>query len=225
MGQHVLIADDDEALSEAVSWYLEAEGFRVSRASDGRAALDRLQAEGADALIVDVMMPIMDGFALCQEVRRASNVPILMLSARDGEVDKVRALNLGADDYVTKPFGAMELVARVKALLRRASPQAGTSLRAPGLEVYTEQRQAFVIGQPVDLSTLEFDLLAALMSRPQRVLSREQLAGIVWEDFYGDDRLVDSHIYRLRKKLITAGLDPCPIVTVRGVGYAFRPEL
>lgn len=224
MGQHVLIADDDEALSEAVSWYLEAEGFRVSRAMDGRAALDRLQAEGADAMIVDVMMPIMDGFKLCQEVRRASNVPILMLSARDGEVDKVRALNLGADDYVTKPFGAMELVARVKALLRRASPQAGASLRSPGLEVYPEQRQAFVNGQPVDLSTLEFDLLAALMSRPQRVLSREQLAGIVWEDFFGDDRLVDSHIYRLRKKLITAGLDPCPIVTVRGVGYAFRPE-
>jgi two-component system response regulator RegX3 len=224
MGQHVLIADDDEALAEAVSWYLEAEGFQVTRAADGRAALSALQAEGADALIVDVMMPGMDGFALCQAVRRDSNVPILMLSARDGEVDKVRALNLGADDYVTKPFGAMELVARVKALLRRAAPSAGPTLKAPGLEVRPEERQALVQGAPVDLTTLEFDLLAALLARPQHVLSREQLAHIVWSEFYGDDRLVDSHIYRLRKKLISAGLEPCPIVTVRGIGYAFRPE-
>ncbi|HEY3265758.1 MAG TPA: response regulator transcription factor [Armatimonadota bacterium] len=224
MSQRVLIADDDEALSEAVGWYLEAEGFVVARAGDGTAALASLQADGADALIVDVMMPGMDGFQLCQAVRRISNVPVLMLSARDGEADKVRALGLGADDYVTKPFGAMELVARIKALLRRAGSRLEPALIAAGLRVLPEQRQATVNDNPVDLSALEFDLLAALMERPQRVLSREQLAGIVWDSFYGDDRLVDSHIYRLRKKLIAAGLDPCPIITVRGVGYAFRPE-
>lgn len=224
MSQRILIADDDEALAQAVSWFLEAEGFQVIHAADGRKAFALLQAQGADAMIVDVMMPVMDGFELCQAVRRVSNVPILMLSARDGEADKVRALGLGADDYVCKPFGAMELVARVKALLRRAAQTAGPVLRSSGLEVLQAERQVMVRGAPVELSALEFDLLAALMERPQRVLSREQLATMVWTEFYGDDRLVDSHVYRLRKKLLSAGLDPCPIVTVRGVGYAFRPE-
>lgn len=223
MAQRILIADDDEALAEAVGWYLEAEGYEVARAADGRQALNLLKETGADAMIVDVMMPGMDGFALCREVRDISGVPILMLSARDGEADKVRALNLGADDYVTKPFGAMELVARIKALLRRTITPSIPVLHSSGLEVLPDQRSVEVHGEPVELSALEFDLLTALMERPQRVLTRDQLGDIVWQDFYGDARLVDSHIYRLRKKLQSAGLDPCPIITVRGVGYAFRP--
>jgi DNA-binding response OmpR family regulator len=152
-------------------------------------------------------------------------VPVLMLSARDGEADKVRALDIGADDYVTKPFGAMELVARVKALLRRAGSGAGGDLRFPGLDVLVEQRKVLVRGQEVALSALEFDLLATLVRRPEVVFSREQLADLIWRDeFSGDLRLVDSHIYRLRAKLTESGLDPCPIATIRGVGYAFRPE-
>jgi DNA-binding response OmpR family regulator len=225
MPPHILIVDDDPKLTEAVSWYLEAEGFRATRVANGAKALETFRADRPDAVIVDIMMPGMDGFDLCRAIRKESQVPLLMLSARDGEADKVRALNLGADDYVTKPFGAMELVARVKALLRRGGAGGGTPLRFPGIEILSEQRKVLVGGKEITLSALEFDLLATLARRPEVVLSREQLADLVWgDDFSGDLRLVDSHIYRLREKLTAAGLDPCPIATVRGVGYAFRPE-
>lgn len=224
MAGHILIADDDEGLTKAVTWYLEAEGYRVSARYDGMAAWETFRKEGADAVIIDVMMPGMDGFQLCRSIRQHSRVPILMLSARDAEVDKVQALNLGADDYVTKPFGPMELVARIKSLLRRSSYIEGPNLKFGNLELAQEQRQVFVNGVEVELPSLEFDLLDALVSRPQRVLSRDQLVSLVWKEFYGDDRLVDAHIYRLRKRLIASGLDPCPIVTVRGTGYAFRPD-
>ena len=225
MPPHILIVDDDPKLTEAVSWYLEAEGFRATRVANGAKALETFRADRPDAVIVDIMMPGMDGFDLCRAIRKESQVPLLMLSARDGEADKVRALNLGADDYVTKPFGAMELVARVKALLRRGGAGGGTPLRFPGIEILSEQRKVLVGGKEITLSALEFDLLATLARRPEVVLSREQLADLAWgDDFSGDLRLVDSHIYRLREKLTAAGLDPCPIATVRGVGYAFRPE-
>ena len=222
---HILIVDDDPKLTEAVSWYLEAEGFRASRVANGAKALEMFRSDRPDAVIIDIMMPGMGGFELCRTIRRESKVPILMLSAREGEADKVRALNIGADDYVTKPFGAMELVARVKALLRRVGRSGEVSLQFPGIEVLPEQRRVLVHNQEVQLSALEFDLLLTLMRRPQIVFSREQLADLVWsDDFSGELRLVDSHIYRLREKLIKAGLDPCPVTTVRGVGYAFRPE-
>jgi len=222
---HILIVDDDPKLTEAVSWYLEAEGFRASRVANGAKALETFRSDRPDAVIIDIMMPGMDGFELCRTIRRESNVPVLILSAREGEADKVRALNIGADDYMTKPFGAMELVARVKALLRRAGHAGDASLQFSGIEVLPEQRKVLVHNQEVQLSALEFDLLLTLMRRPHTVFSREQLADLVWGDeFSGDLRLVDSHIYRLREKLIRAGLDPCPVATVRGVGYAFRPE-
>lgn len=223
MAGHILIADDDKDLTTAVGWCLEADGFTVTARHDGVTALEAFEAESADAVILDVMMPGLDGFQLCRRIRQVSNVPILMLSARDAEFDQVQALTIGADDYVTKPYRPMELVARVKALLRRSSYMDGARMTFGVLEVNKEQRQAFVSGQLVDLSSLEFDLLVALVSRPQRVLSREHLVSLVWEDFYGDERLVDAHIYKLRKKLTAGGLDPCPIVTVRGTGYAFRP--
>jgi DNA-binding response OmpR family regulator len=224
MPSHILIADDDLALAEAVGWYLEAAGFRVTRVANGAAALEAFRADRPDAVILDIMMPGVDGFNLCRILRQESHVPILMLSARDAEVDKVRALGIGADDYITKPFGAMELVARVKAMLRRANAPADGGLRIPGLDVYPEQRRALVHGGEVNLSALEFDLLVTLLRRPRMVFSRQQLADLVWgDDFSGDVRLVDSHIYHLREKLTTAGLAPCPIATVRGVGYAYRP--
>jgi DNA-binding response OmpR family regulator len=222
---HILIVDDDPKLTEAVSWYLEAEGFRASRVANGSQALEAFRSDRPDAVIIDIMMPGMNGFELCRTIRRESKVPILMLSAREGEADKVRALDIGADDYVTKPFGAMELVARIKALLRRAGHTGEASLQFAGIEVLPEQRKVLVHNQEVGLSALEFDLLLTLMRRPQIVLTREQLADLVWGDeFSGEFRLVDSHIYRLREKLIKAGLDPCPVATVRGVGYAFRPQ-
>lgn len=222
---HVLIVDDDPELTEAVSWYLEAEGLRATRVANGAEALEKFRSEHPDAVIIDIMMPGMNGFDLCREIRGISKVPIMMLSAREGEADKVRALNIGADDYVTKPFGAMELVARVKALLRRAREADEERLTFAGVEILLAQRKVLVHGEGVHLSALEFDLLATLANRPEVVFSREQLADLVWgDDFSGDLRLVDSHIYRLREKLTAAGLMPCPISTVRGVGYAFRPQ-
>lgn len=223
MNPHILIADDDPALAEAVEWYLEAEGYRVTRAETGPKAMVAFHEDRPDAVILDIMLPGMDGFALCQAMRAESSLPILMLSARDGEADKVRALGLGADDYVTKPFSAMELVARVKAMLRRVARLAQPALRAGELIISETERTVTVTGQLVALSALEFDLLITLMRRPRTVLSRNQLADLVWgDDFSGDVRLVDTHIYHLRNKLTAAGLNPCPIATVRGVGYAFR---
>jgi DNA-binding response OmpR family regulator len=225
MATHILIADDDRALADAVSWYLEAEGYAVSCAATGDVALQTFHSGHPDALIIDIMMPGLDGFQLCQAVRRESDIPILMLSARDGEADKVRALNLGADDYVVKPFSAMELVARIKALLRRSTRREPDRLRAGALEVIPTQRLAQVHGQPLALTALEFDLLSTLMRRPRVVLTRVQLADLVWgEAFSGDERLVDTHIHHLREKLAEAGVHPCPIATLRGVGYAFRPD-
>jgi DNA-binding response OmpR family regulator len=224
MTSHILIVDDDPELTEAVSWYLEAEGMRATRVTNGAAALEVFRAERPDAVIIDIMMPGMDGFELCRAIRRQSRVPVLMLSARDGEVDKVRALNIGADDYVTKPFGAMELVARIRALLRRAGTTAGERLEFPNIEILRDQRKVLVAGAPLQLSALEFDLLVTLALHPDIVFARERLADLVWgDDFTGDLRLVDSHIYRLREKLAAAGLSDSPIATVRGVGYAFRP--
>lgn len=223
---YILIADDDHALAEAVSWYLEAEGFRVTRVENGPAALAAFTAEQPHAAILDIMMPGMDGFQLCRAMRQTSDLPILMLSARDSEADKVRALGLGADDYLTKPFGAMELVARIKALLRRAGRGENELLRVGALAVAPGERVARVGDEEVALSALEFDLLVTLLRRPRMVFSRSQLADLVWgADFSGDPRLVDSHIYHLREKLTAAGLTPCPIATVRGVGYAFRPDI
>jgi len=220
---HVLLADDDSDLAVAVGWYLEAEGVRVTVVDNGHAAVEAFRNDPADTLILDIMMPGIDGFELCRRLRKLTDAPILMLSARGGEADKVRALGLGADDYVTKPFGAMELVARVKALLRRAGHKDETHLRAGGVELCAETRCVSFDGRNLELTKLEFELLAALMRHSPRVLSRGRLADLVWgSDFSGDERLVDSHIYHLREKLSAAGAQPCPIVTFRGVGYAFR---
>jgi DNA-binding response OmpR family regulator len=220
---HVLLADDDRDLAEAVGWYLEASGMRVTRVHDGHAALDAFTADRADALILDIMMPGIDGFELCRRLRQVTDAPILMLSAREGEADKVRALGIGADDYVTKPFGPMELVARVKALLRRAGAGFQKPIRAGGVEICPVTRSAMVGEASLDLTRLEFDLLSVLMRSAPGVLTRSRLIDQVWGPaFSGDERLVDSHIYHLREKLSAAGLDPGPIATVRGVGYAFQ---
>jgi DNA-binding response OmpR family regulator len=224
---HVLIADDDKDLVEGLRWYLEAEGFQVTAVTDGAAALRVAREERPDVAILDIMMPEMDGVEVCETIRQESDLYIMMLSARDGEIDKVRALEKGADDYVTKPFHVTELVARIKALLRRdrGGRQETPTYRWKGLEVFVDERRVTVNGAPVELTAMEFDLLAALMRRWRVVFTREQLVEVIWgSDFYGELRLVDNHVYRLRDKLTAAGLENCPIVTVRGAGYAFRPE-
>jgi len=223
----ILIADDDRDLVEGLRWYLEDAGFAVLTAESGTAALETFRRERPDIVILDIMMPGMDGVQVCETIRRESTAFIMMLSAREGEIDKVRALEKGADDYVTKPFYATELVARLKALLRRTGhgQQANPNFRWEALEVFIDERRVTVGATPVPLSTMEFDLLVTLIRRPRTVFSRNQLVDILWGDsFYGELRLVDNHVYRLREKLVQAGLANCPIVTIRGVGYAFRPE-
>lgn len=224
---HVLIADDDKDLVEGLRWYLEDEGFEVTTAYNGIEAVSAMREQSPDVAILDIMMPEMDGVEVCKLIRNESDIYIMILSARDGEIDKVRALEMGADDYLTKPFHATELVARIKALLRR---QRGSTQSAPSyyqwqsLKVFLDDYRVTVDGEPVELTPSEFCLLKTLMGRPQTVMSREQLVEAVWgDDFFGELRLVDNHIYHLREKLTAAGLEDCPIYTVRRAGYVYRP--
>lgn len=227
MSMRILIVDDDADLIEGLRWYLEAEGYEVLAASDGEAALETFRAEHPNLVILDIMMPKIDGIKVCETIRAESDAFIVMLSARDSEIDKVRALKIGADDYVTKPFHVSELVARIQAMARRRG-----SVHAPSvaytwenLKVSMDEHRAYVDGAIVDLTAMEFDLLTALMSNPQVVLTRQHLVEVVWgDDFYGELRLVDNLVYRLREKLEKAECHDFPIATVRGVGYAFRPE-
>jgi DNA-binding response OmpR family regulator len=227
MNARILIVDDDANLVEGLRWYLEAEGFEIIAASDGEAAVEVFRKERPDMLILDIMMPKMDGVKVCEMISSESDALIMMLSARDSDIDKVRALKLGADDYVTKPFNVSELVARIQALIRRKNraQAAFPAHRWRNLQLSLDEHRAKVDGVVVELTTMEFDLLAALMNHPQVVLSREQLVETIWgSDFYGEFRLVDNLVFRLREKLTGAGCADFPIVTVRGVGYAYRPE-
>jgi DNA-binding response OmpR family regulator len=227
MPTRVLISDDDSDLVEGLQWYLEDAGFEVHTAASGPEALACFRALHPEVVVLDIMMPGLDGVQVCATIRQESEAFILMLSARDGELDKVRALQKGADDYVTKPFFASELAARIHAHLRRARrPEAAPpTYRWQGLQLFLEERRVVVADQPVALSTTEFNLLAILLKRPRVVFPREKLAELLWgDDFVGELRLVDNHVYRVREKLESAGLARCPIATVRGVGYAFRPD-
>lgn len=227
MSARILIVDDDPNLVEGLRWYLEAEGYEIATASDGEAAVAAFRQERPDLVILDVMMPKMEGVEVCEIISSESDALIVMLSARDRDIDKVRALKLGADDYVTKPFNVSELVARVQALLRRRdrSQAAAPANRWRNLELSMDEHRVRVDGAVVELTSMEFGLLAALMEHPQIALSRKQLVETVWgSDFYGEFRLVDNVVCRLREKLTAAGCADFPIATVRGVGYAYRPE-
>jgi len=218
---HVLVVDDEPNIIALARMYLEAEGYRVSGASDGKAAMlaIRADAERPDLVIMDIMMPQMDGWELCRRVRAEWDLPIIMLTARDDDVDKIVGLELGADDYLTKPFNPRELVARVKAVLRRyeSGQRPGKVLELAGLRLDRERREVTVRGEPVLLRTREFDLLRAFMEHPGLVLTREQLLDLVWGyDFYGESRTVDVHVTRLRDKIAGSG---AVIETMRGVGY------
>ncbi len=206
--------------------YLEAEGFGVVEATDGDEALAAVAASGPDLILLDVSMPGRDGFETLQEFRRTTSVPVIMLTARAEEIDRVIGLTVGADDYVTKPFSPRELVARIRAVLRRSAPAGAAETDHPltfdGLVVDPLRREIVVDGESIELSTLEFDLLAALASVPGRVFSRAQLLEKVWGwDYYGVDRVVDVHIANIRKQLHDDPDSPRFIGTVRGVGYKF----
>jgi DNA-binding response OmpR family regulator len=224
MGQTILVVDDEARIVQLVRDYLERAGFRVLTARDGEMALTLARVEQPDLIVLDLMLPGVDGLDVCRRLRRESGVPIIMLTARVEEADRIVGLELGADDYVTKPFSPGELVARVRATLRRASGEVGptTILRAADIELDTAALTATVAGQPVDLTATEFHLLAALVRQPGHILSREQLLeavhGIAFE---GYDRSVDSHIKNIRRKIEPDPRNPRYIQTVYGVGYRF----
>ena len=218
----VLVVDDDPRMLSMMRRVLEVDGYAVTVAPDGSEALDVLRSQAVDLLILDVMMPGLDGFEVCRIVRRESGIPILMLTARDEATDKVTGLDCGADDYVVKPFNPDELTARVRALLRRLQPRQVEVLRFQDVEVVPSAREAARAGEALELTAREFDLLELFLRHPRQVLTREQILQEVWGfDYLGDSNLVDVRIKYLRDKL-EAGGRARVIQTVRGAGYALR---
>ena len=215
----IVVVEDDPNIADLVDMYLRREGFRVIQAADGDAGLAAIDRERPRLVILDVGLPgAVDGLEVCRRLRSANGTPVMMLTARDGEVDRVLGLELGADDYVTKPFSPRELVARVRAILRRVEGprDTGRTLTAGRVEVDAARREARLDGEPVALATREFDLLQYLAENAGIALSRRQILDAVWgADWYGDERTVDVHVRQLRKKLG----DALPLATVWGVGY------
>lgn len=227
MPEKILVVDDERSIVELVSFNLSKEGFQVVAAADGLEAVRLAREEKPDLIILDVMLPGLDGFEVCRILRKEMPVPILMLTARKEEVDRVVGLELGADDYVTKPFSPRELVARVRAILRRSARRPELEeekiLSAGELAVDLARRKVTVGNRMVDLTYTQFELLKHLMSNPGRVFSREALVERVWGySYYGDVRTVDVHIRHLREKIEREPGSPQFIETVRGVGYRFR---
>ena len=223
----ILLVDDEDAVQKLLTYPLEHEGFRVLQARDGEEALQRFEAEHVDLVVLDLMLPRLDGLEVCRRLRAHSTVPIIMLTARDDELDKVVGLELGADDYITKPFSIREFRSRVRALLRRAaigSQADGRDLiSSDGLEIDLAKRTVVVRGAPVSLTYVEFELLRTMAARPGRVFSRQALLEALWGDYaYREPRTIDVHVRHLREKLEADPREPELILTVRGVGYRFR---
>ncbi|MBB6215007.1 DNA-binding response OmpR family regulator [Anaerosolibacter carboniphilus] len=219
----VLVVDDDPNIFELVKLYGEKEGFEVIGVNNGDLVLSVFDRENPDVIILDIMLPGKDGLTLCRHLREIRMVPIIMLTAKGEEADRVLGLEMGADDYVSKPFSPRELVARIKAVLRRTkTPEisANWNLKYPGIEIMADIRKVFVAGKEIGVTPKEFDLLHYLAQNPLRVFSRENLLSAVWGyDYFGDQRTVDVHIRRLRKKL--APLNHEYLTTIWGVGYQF----
>jgi two-component system response regulator RegX3 len=223
----VLIVEDESSFSEALSFLLSKEGFDVSIAETGRAALELFKAESFDLILLDLMIPEVSGIEVCRAIRTTSSVPIIMLTAKDSEIDKVVGLELGADDYVTKPYSSRELVARIKAVLRRGAvddlPKESGILSVGNIRMDIERHSVTVNGSPVALPLKEFELLEFLMRNEGRVLTRSQLIDRVWgDDYYGDTKTLDVHVKRLRSKIEVDPANPTFIQTIRGLGYKFE---
>jgi DNA-binding response OmpR family regulator len=222
----VLVVEDDDRIRAALRLALRDEGYHVDDVADAETAAGRLRTEPPDLVLIDVMLPGMSGLDLCHHLRKSSDVPIIIVTARDDSHDVVAGLEAGADDYVTKPFVFKELAARIRSLLRRTrgTMQQPSVVRFGDLVVSVEGGTVMRSGVPVDLTRTEFLLLCELIDNPRRVLSRDQLLGSVWGyDYYGDGRIVDAHIARLRKKIEPDPSSPVYVTTVRGLGYKFVP--
>jgi DNA-binding response OmpR family regulator len=224
----ILLVDDEQAVQTLLTYPLRKEGYEVVGAADGHEALNRFSEERFDLVVLDIMLPKLDGIEVCRRLRTHSQVPIIMLTAKGDEIDKVAGLEMGADDYITKPFSVREFRSRVKAALRRGK-MAGTGLsggepiKAGDLEIDFERRSVTLAGNPIQLTYVEFEILAALAGSPGRVFTRETLLEHIWGDStYRDPRTVDVHIRHLREKLEADPKKPEYLFTVRGVGYRFR---
>lgn len=224
----ILVADDEERIRSAIREYAEFEGWEVAEARDGMQAVDMARAEAFDIILLDIMMPRLDGFSACKEIRKKSDVPVLMLSARGEEYDKLFGFEIGIDDYVVKPFSGKELMARIKAIVQRSRARAASeaaeqeSVKAGGLEIDFRGRKVLVDGAAAPLTPKEYDLLFFLARNRNIAFSREQLLEKVWGyEFFGDDRTVDAHV-----KMLRASLGPYRdyIVTLRGMGYKFEAQ-
>jgi two-component system response regulator RegX3 len=222
----VLVVEDEESFSDALSYMLRREGYEVEVAASGNDALQSFERSGADLVLLDVMLPGVSGTEVCRTLRSKSNVPIIMVTARDTEVDKVVGLELGADDYVTKPFSSRELIARIRAVMRRGVDQdelISNTIEAGPVRMDVERHLVSVGGAPVSLPLKEFDLLELLLRNAGRVLTRGQLIDRVWgADYVGDTKTLDVHVKRLRSKIEPDPSNPKYLVTVRGLGYKFE---
>jgi DNA-binding response OmpR family regulator len=224
--EQLLIVDDERNIVELIELYARQAGYRTSHAYDGQAALEIVQRQSPELIVLDLMLPKVDGWEVCRQVRARSDVPIIMLTARDDDVDKIIGLELGADDYLTKPFNPRELIARIKAILRRTRNEYDAHSDAPAvlhlaeLSVDRARREVLVAGRPVKLRAKEFDLLVMLLENKGIVFTREKLLETVWGfDFTGETRTVDVHVAQLRKRIAGSGVE---IETVFGVGYKLR---
>ena len=220
----ILVVEDEQSFSDALSFMLRKEGFDVAVADDGQVAVETFERDGADLVLLDIMLPGMSGTEVCRRIRMTSQVPIIMVTAKDSEIDKVVGLELGADDYVTKPFSSRELVARIRAVMRRRTAEPGSksdvTLSAGNIEMDVERHVVTVDGETVKLPLKEFELLEVLMRNAGRVLTRGQLIDRVWgSDYVGDTKTLDVHVKRQRSKIEPEPAEPTVLVTVRGLGY------
>jgi two-component system, OmpR family, response regulator RegX3 len=222
----IMVVEDEESFSEALSFMLKREGFEVEVADDGNAALEVFEQRGADLILLDLMLPGLSGLEVCRIIRSKSQVPIIMLTAKDGEIDKVVGLEIGADDYVTKPFSSRELLARVRSVLRRnGEPEEllAATIEAGPVRMDVDRHVVTVRGQQVSMPLKEFDLLEILVRNAGRVLTRSQLIDRVWGgDYVGDTKTLDVHVKRLRAKVEEEPSKPVHLVTVRGLGYKYE---
>ena len=228
MSRKVLVVDDEKLIVKGIRFNLEQDGMEVDCAYDGEEAVEKAKANKYDIILLDLMLPKMDGLEVCQQIREFSNVPIVMLTAKGEDMDKILGLEYGADDYITKPFNILEVKARIKAIMRRTSARGQIAkpesiLESGDMRVDCESRRVSISGREVNLTAKEFDLLELLIRNPNKVYSREKLLNLVWgPDYPGDVRTVDVHIRRLREKIETNPSEPRYVHTKWGVGYFFR---
>jgi DNA-binding response OmpR family regulator len=228
MGKRILVVDDEKLIVKGIRFSLLQDGLEVDCAYDGEEALEMAKSDQYDLILLDVMLPKMDGFEVCQQIREFSDVPIIMLTAKGDDMDKILGLDNGADDYITKPFNILEVKARIKAIMRRGrkadeKPAPSNILEKNGMKIDKESRRVFIEGEEVNLTAKEFDVLELLAMNPDKVYNRDQLLNLVWgADYPGDARTVDVHIRRLREKIEKTPSNPKYVFTKWGVGYYFK---